>query len=197
MKQSIKWIVALVAAASAVLVIAGPSYGCGCQRLAPVRERIIQRNVCSMQQPVVLERTCNWNGPYDVAWSQPTHPGLVVTSVDNNLAWTGRTLNGPSQFVSSSEFIEPVGERITTLTTTKTFHHKYAKRLIIKKVTYSNSMLLPVGERFIQKPLCEPVGERITTVKYLKMRPVLEPVGEKTIIRTTRVYSNSWNSCDF
>ena len=213
MKQRIKWIAALFVAASASLVLAGPSYGCGCNRLAPVRERIVQSNSSTIEQPVLIQRSTTFvmESPSRTVWSEPSNPGLVIGSVvsapfravGSGLAWTGRTLSGP-EYVGSREYIEPmstlepVGERITTVTTTKTFHHKYFKRHMLKKVTYSSSMLMPVGERFTtvktfrSKTMLEPIGEKITTVKTFHRRVLLEPVGERIIIRS---YS-PWSSCD-
>lgn len=233
MKQRTKWLAGLFVAASASLLLAGPSYGCGCHRLAPVRERIVQSNFCTFEQPVAIQRTtsCVMESPSSTAWSEPSNPGLTVGSVisapfravGSGLAWSGRTLSGQPEYVGSREYIEPVGqlepvgERFTTVTTTKTFHHKYLKRHMLRKISYSNSMLMPVGERFTtvktfrsktmlepigekittvktfhRRVLLEPVGEKITTIKYLKMRPVLEPVGERILIRN---YS-PWYSCD-
>jgi len=226
MKQRTKWIVAVITAASASWAMAGPGYACGgCSNLIPVREQIVERNLCYVQQPVMIKRTtCVLESSPRVVWSEPSNPGHVIGSVvsapfrlvGNSLAWTGSTISG-DPYVRSSEFIEPVGERfttvkvirsrpllqpvgekITTVTTTKKIHHK---KHMLKKVTYfSSPMLMPVGERVTtvkilhSKTLLEPVGEKITTTRYLKMRPVLEPVGERTII--TRSYLNSWSSCD-
>ena len=234
MKQRMQWIAALVMAASSGLALAGP--GCGdclymlkTARIEPVREIIVQRSLCTVQQPLVIKQESRYlmESPSRLTWSEPATPfhaiGNVVAApfrlVGNGVAWTGRQLSG------SNELIEPqpayVGERLTTVTTLskKSIHHK--KHHMSKTVTYrSDSMLLPVGERFTtvkvirskpllepvgerfttvrvirSKPLLMPVGEKITTIRTIKMRPVLEPVGERTIIRTSRVFVKPLNSC--
>jgi hypothetical protein len=223
MKQTTQWIAALFTVASAGLAL-----GCGCSsekvRLEPVRERIIQQNTCSIQQPVLITRTryiteC----PSRTFWVAPSkeNPPYVIGNVFTApfRAISGRSLGEPdvlSSYNYREQLLEPVGERFTTVkstscgrmhcTTKKITYHKQmlmpvGERLTTVKVIRTKPLLMPVGEcsdlRVIHsKPLLMPVGEKITTIHYLKMRPVLEPVGEQTLIRTTRTYVNPWSSCD-
>ena len=186
-------------AASSGLALAGP--GCGnCSymlqtaRIEPVREIIVQRSLCTVQQPLIIkeESKCLMESPSRLTWSEPATPfhalGNVVAApfrlVGDSFVWTGRQLSGSSEVIESQPAY--VGERFTTVTTLKkTTHHK-KHHMLYKKVTYrSNSMLLPVGERFTtvkiirSRPLLEPVGERFTTIRYWKSQPMLEPVGER------------------
>jgi len=208
MKQRIQWIAALFVAASSGLALAGP--GCGdclymvkTARIEPVREIIVQRSLCTVQQPLIIkeESRCLMGSPSRLTWSEPATPfhalGNVVAApfrlVGNSVAWTGRQLSGSSEVIESQPAY--VGERLTTVTTVskKTIHHK-KHHTLYKKVTYRSSpMLLPVGERFTtvkvirSKPLLEPVGERFTTIRYWKTQPMLEPVGERfTTVKVIR-----------
>ena len=202
MKHTTQWVAALITVASA-----GFAMGCGCSsvRLAPVREQIIQSNVCAVQQPVVISRTsCVTETPSRTFWTAPSkeNPAYVIGNVFTApfRAISGRSLGEPDVVASynySESLLEPVGERVVTKTSLKCGkrHH------LLKKVTYlKESMLMPVGERLTTvkviraKPLLMPVSERITTIRHIEMQPVLAPVGERII---TRRYVNPWNSCDF
>ncbi|MEI8233650.1 MAG: hypothetical protein WCH57_03080 [Verrucomicrobiota bacterium] len=171
--------------------------GCGCStervRLAPVREQIIERNACAINQPVVSSRTayvpecpsCYWVPP---STSNPAYViGNVLTAPLRLI--TGRSLGQPD-VVASHSYLEPVGERVATVTTSSKSHFNKCGQLTKKVTIRSDSMLMPVGERlttvkFIRtKPLLMPAGEQITTIRHIEMKPVMEPVGENTIIRT-------------
>lgn len=226
MKQTTQWIAALFTVASA-----GLAMGCGCStekvRLEPVRERIIEQKTCAIQQPILINRTSYvTETPSRTFWVAPSkeNPAYVIGNVFTApfRAITGRSLGEPDVVASYNyreRLLEPVGEKLTTVTSKSTFlcgkkHH------MSKKITlHRESMLMPVGERFNtvkvirttpllmpvgenctnlevihSKPLLMPVGEKIITTRYLKMQPVLAPVGEQTIIRKT--YVNPWSSCD-
>ena len=224
MKQKTQWIAALFTVASA-----GLAMGCGCSvekvRLEPVREKIIQQKICSIQEPVLINRTTYvTQTPSRSFWVAPSkeNPAYVIGNVFTApfRAITGRSLGEPdvlSSYNYRERLLEPVGESFTTMKSTSYMCGK--KHHLTKKVTLHREMLLPVGERLTtvkvirttpmlmpvgectnlkvihSKPLLMPVGEKITTIRYLKMKPVLAPVGEKTIIRTTRIYVNPWSSC--
>lgn len=208
MKQSIQWIAAMIMAASSGLALAGP--GCGdCSymlktaRIEPVREIIVQRSLCTVQQPLIIkeESKCLMGSPSRLTWNDAATPfhalGNVAAApfrmVGSGIAWTGRQFSGPSEVIESQPAY--VGERFTTITkvSKKTTHHK-KHHMLYKKVTYSSSpALLPVGERFTtvkvirSKPLLEPVGEKITTVRVIRNQPLLMPVGERfTTVRVIR-----------
>ena len=199
--------------------------GCGCSservRLEPVREQIIQTNDCSVQQPVLINRTSYvTETPSRTFWVAPSreNPAYVIGNVLTApfRALTGRSLGEPD-VLSSYNYAEPVGERITTVTSLKCGKHHMLKKVTLHrdsmlmpvgeryttvKVIRTKPLLMPVGERFttvrvIHKPLLQPVGERVTIIRRIQMKPVLEPVGERTILRTTRTYNNPWNSCDY
>lgn len=185
-------------AASSGLALAGP--GCGncsymlqTSRIEPVREIIVQRSLCTVQQPLIIkeESKCLMESPSRLTWSEPATPfhalGNIVAApfrlVGNSVAWTGRQLSGSSELIESQPAY--VGERFTTVTTLKkTTHHK-KHHMLYKKVTYRSDSLLPVGERFTtvkvirNRPLLLPVGERFTTIKVIRNRPLLMPVGER------------------
>jgi len=211
MKRRIQWIAALFTAASAGLAM---GYSCSSETLllTPVRERII------VEQPSSL----NWGTPFHALGSVVSAPFVAlgnafsgpsvryVEPVGERLTTYQRTWVTQR----SSTMLMPVGERFTTvkIIRSKPLLQPVGERFIIVK--HHKTMLKPVGERFLkgkhhkmllkpvgerfttvtryQKVLLEPVGEKITTIKYIKMAPVLEPVGERTIIRTTRVYSQPW-----
>jgi hypothetical protein len=190
MKQKIQWLAAILMAASSSLAMA--NLGCGsCSdmttRIAPVRERVIQRTVCTVQRPVVIrESRCLMESPSRLTWSQPVEPfhtlGNVVAlpfrAVGSTMAWTGRQFSGAGEYISPGPSY--VGERFTTtrVVTKKTIHHK---KHMYRTVSYRSGSLMPVGERF-------------TTVKVIRTRPVLEPVGERTIVRTHRGILKPWAS---
>ncbi|MEI8234534.1 MAG: hypothetical protein WCH57_07575 [Verrucomicrobiota bacterium] len=205
MKQRTQWIAALFTAASASLAMAGPGSGLygpyGSEGFGPYSQRVIRLepvgecNACNLQQPVVIKRTsCVMESSPGVVWSEPSNPaealGNVIAApfrlIGSGLAWTGRTLSGQPEIVSSREYLEPVGERVTTVTTKTIKHTKCGKKVMLKKVTYlSQPQLMPVGERFVtirtfrSQPLLEPVGERFTTIRTFRSQPLLEPVGER------------------
>lgn len=196
MKQRIQLVAILFTVASA-----GLAFGCGCSsekvRLQPVREQIIERNVCPVSQPVVASRTAYVPECPSCYWVPPStsSPGYVIGNVLTApfRLITGRSLGQPD-VVKSYTYSEPVGKRITTVTSHSTTHITNCG--MTKKVTlHSESMLMPVGEQLTNvkvirtKPLMEPVGEQITTIRHVEMKPVLEPVSERTIIKTTPVYS--------
>ena len=190
-----QWLAALVTAASASLAF---GYGCSWEtvRIAPVGERIV------VEQPSSLD----WGAPFRTVGHVVSAPFVALGNA----------------FSPSSSYIEPVGERFVTTYPSVTYHRTMlmpvgerfttvkilrsktllepvGERFITVK-TYHKKMLKPVGERFItvkrhHKMMLRPVGEKITTIKTIRMTPILEPVGERTIIRTTRVYTQPW-LCD-
>ena len=190
MKIGKQWIAALFMAASS-----GLAWGFVCSSetvlVSPVREYVVE-------QP-----SPNWGTPFHVIGNVISAPFVALGNA----------------FSPSTRYVEPVGERFTTRTYYHTRLMPVGERFTTVKIirsrsalmpvgerfttvkTYHKKMLKPVGERFItvkshHKAMLNPVGEKITTIKYIKMTPVLEPVGERTIIRTTRVYSQPWWSCD-
>ncbi|MDD5351272.1 MAG: hypothetical protein PHQ12_13765 [Chthoniobacteraceae bacterium] len=191
MKLQIQLIAMLLATASA-----GLAMGCGCAsqkvRLEPVREQVITHSSCAIQQPLVSSRTAYVPECPSCAWVPPdtSHPAYVVGNVLTApfRLITGRSLGQPD-VVSSFHYTEPVGEKITTIRSTKHFN-KCGD--MTKKVTIRDSMLEPVGERLTTvkvirtKPLLQPVGEQVTTIRRVEMQPVMEPVGEKTIIQYSK-----------
>ena len=197
MKHTTQWIAALFTVASAGLAL-----GCGCSsekvRLEPVREQILERNVCAVQQPVLIRRTAYiTETPSRTLWVAPSkeNPAYVIGNVFTApfRAITGRSLGQPDVVASyqyRERLLEPVGEKFTAETSKSTFlcgkkHH------MTKKVTfYRDSMLMPVGERLTTvkvirtTPLLMPVGEKCTNLKVIHSKPLLMPVGEKiTTIR--------------
>lgn len=78
--------------------------------------------------------------------------------------------------------LKPVGEKFTTTKHIKTVKYVKHHKVMLKKVTYQREMLLPVGER-------------IKTYRVIRSQPWLEPVGERTWIRTTRIYSHPACGC--
>jgi len=204
MKPRIQWIAALFTAASAGLAFG--AFGCGYStetiRLAPVREMVVE-------QPSSL----SWGTPFHAVGSVISAPfvalGNAFSPSVRYVEPVGERLTYPVTYHRTwvsrqSTMLMPVGERFTTVKTVKIIRSKtllkpVGERFITVK-HHHKTMLKPVGERFTtvkiirsKRLLLEPVGERITTIKYIKMAPVLEPVGERTIIRTTRVYSEpSW-----
>ncbi|MDD5349624.1 MAG: hypothetical protein PHQ12_05385 [Chthoniobacteraceae bacterium] len=218
MKQRTQWIAALFTAASACLAVAGPGSGLygpfgaegayggfgpySQQVIEPVGERIIQTNACDTGRVVLMKRsTYVMRSSPAVVWSEPANPAQVVGNVitapfrliGGGLAWTGRTLSGQPDIVASRTILEPVGERVTTVTTKTTKHMKCGKKVTLKKVTFlSQPALMPVGERFTtvkvfrSSPMLEPVGERIITTRSFRSTPMLEPVGERLI--TVKTY---------
>jgi len=198
MKKRILLLAALFVAGSA-----GLAMGCGCSsakvRLEPVREQIIAPTTCAIQQPVISHRTVYVPECSSCYWVPPStsHPAYVIGNVlTAPFRWvTGRSLGQPD-IVRSYDSVEPVGEKLTTITTMKTSHfNRCGDRLWTKKVTISDSMLAPVGERLTTvkvirlKPMTMPVAENLTTCRSIDMQPVLQPVGEKTVIKTTKIYS--------
>jgi len=190
MKHSIQLVAVLFTVASA-----GMAFGCGCSstkvRVEPVREQIIQSSSCNISQPIVSSRTtyvpecpsCYWVPPKtdNAAYAI----GNVLTAPLRLV--TGRSLGQPD-VVSTHSYLEPVGEKITKVTTSSKRH--FTKCGMTKKVTIrSESMLAPVGEQLTTvkvirtKPMLMPVAEQITTVRHIEMQPVLEPVSERVIIR--------------
>lgn len=200
MKLGIQWIAALATVASAGLA-SGCGYSSESVRIAPVRELIVE-------QP----STPNWGTPFHVVGGLISAPFValgnaftpsdrVVEPVGERLTYSTATYQHRWSSRSSSTMLMPVGERFTTvkIIRSKPLLKPVGERFITVK-RHHKTMLKPVGERFItvkryHKTLLEPVGERITTIKYIKMAPVLEPVGERTVIRTTRMYSQPW-FCD-
>jgi hypothetical protein len=189
MKLTIQLVAVLVTAASASLAMA-----CGCSsekvRLEPVREKIIMHSACAVQQPIISNRTtyvpecpsCVWIPP---STSNPAYViGNVLTAPFRLI--TGRSLGQPD-IVSSYNYTEPVGERVTTLTThSKAYLTKCG--CMTKKVTIRSDSML------------EPVGERLTTVKVIRTKPLLQqpqPVCERVILHAAPVCSQPMNSCDW
>ena len=225
MKHTTQWVAALITVASA-----GFAMGCGCSsnnvRLEPVREQIISPNVCSVQEPVLINRTRYvTETPSRTFWTAPSkeNPAYVIGNVFTApfRAITGRSLGQPDVVASydyRQPILQPVGERLTTVTTKSTGCTCSKKYHLTRKVSYHcDSMLMPVGEQVTTvkvirtKPMPMPVCERLTTVKVIH-NPCLQPVGElntscgcsepimpqpvgERII--TRTYVNPWNSCDF
>ena len=154
--------------------------------LQPVGERIIERQTTYMSSP-------------SVAWSEPSNPGAVLGNViaapfrliGGGLTWTGRAFSGQPEYVGSREYLAPVGERLTTVTTKTIRHTQCGQRVMFNKVTYLNEpQLMPVGERFTtirtfrSQPLLLPVGERFTTVRVIHHKQLM-PVGERfTTVKT-------------
>ncbi|MCX6966547.1 MAG: hypothetical protein NTZ46_01995 [Verrucomicrobia bacterium] len=188
MKQTTQWVAALFTVASAGLAL-----GCGCERvrLEPVRERMVQRTVCSVRQPVVIQRTRCVRECSSRLWTTPTQANTpyVITHVYTRPAQ-------PEIVAAYDDLapIEPVGERLTTTS--------YVNRpLMPRRVAFqSEPIFQPVGERITTirtvrtRPVLQPVRERVTTVCTLRARPVLEPVAERTVIR--RTYVSPWSACD-
>jgi len=204
MKYRIQLIAVLFTAVSAAWAM-----GCGCSsqkvHLQPVREKIISSNACSLQNKVVINRTAYVPECPSCVWVPPStdNPGYVVGNVlTAPFRWiTGRSLGQPD-VVKTYNYAEPVGEKFTTLTTKSTSHFTACGSMTKKITLRSDSMLLPVGERLTTvkvirlKPMPMPVAEQITTIRRVEMKPVCEPVGEKTIIRTTRIVSEP-ALCDY
>ena len=172
------------------------AFGCGCSsakvRVEPVREQIIQTSSCNVSQPIVSSRTAYVPECPSCYWVPPSTDnaayaiGNVLTAPFRLI--TGRSLGQPD-VVSSHSYLEPVGEKITKVTT-KTKHH-FTKCGMTKKVTISSeSMLAPVGEQLTTvkvirtKPMLMPVAEQCSTVRHIEVQPVLEPVSERVIIRS-------------
>lgn len=169
---------------------------CGCStervRIEPVRERIItHQNVCAAQ-PVVSSRTTYVPECPSCYWVQPdtSHPAYVIgnfLTAPFRLV-TGRSLGQPD-VVATRTYSEPMGQRVTSVTTrTKSYLDQCGN--IHRKVTISNN-----------GSMLEPVGERLTTVKVIRTKPMLQPVAERTIIRTLPacpqpVISESCDPCD-
>ena len=187
MKQTTQWIAALFTVASAGLAL-----GCGCSmekvRLEPVRERIIQQKFCSIQEPVFISRTSYATEcPSRSFWVAPSkeNPAYVIGNVFTApfRLITGRSLGEPdvlSSYNYREQLLEPVGERLSSMKCTSCSK----KHCMTKKVTFHREMLLPVGERLNTvkvirtKPLLMPVGE-CTNLQVIRTKPLLMPVGEQ------------------
>lgn len=179
MKLTIQCVAVLVTAASASLAMA-----CGCSsekvRIEPVREQIITHNTCAVQQPIISNRTvyvpecssCYWVPP---STSNPAYAiGNFLTAPFRLV--TGRSLGQPD-VVSTHSYSEPMGQRVTLMTTRSTSHLNKCG-LLKEKVTISKDTML------------EPVGEQLTTVKVIRTKPLLQPTCEQqTLIQSEPVYS--------
>ncbi len=184
MKQTTQWIAALFMVAST-----GLAFGCGCSsekvRLEPVRERMIKQTVCTVEQPVLIRHTGYVSQCPSELWSLPTraNPPYVISQVytPRFRSYVGAPLNEP-EYVGSFGDLEPIGERITT--TSNLCNPCGMRQQVTKTITLRRATMLT------------PVGEKIIRVRYLKMTPVLQPVGERTTIRTTRTYVRPWSACD-
>jgi hypothetical protein len=92
---------------------------------------------------------------------------------------------------------EPVGEQLTTITQPTGFSCSRDQQ-VAKISSRSAAMLQPgTGQCLVngvQRPLLVPVvGEKVNTVRCLtELQPALEPVGERTLIRT---YVKPWSPC--
>ena len=190
MKQKTQWIAALLTDASA-----GLAMGCGCSsekvRLEPVRERIIEQNACSIQQPILINRTSYVTEcPSRSFWVAPSkeNPSYVIGNVFTApfRFVTGRSLGEPdvlSSYNYRERLLEPVGEHFTTMKSTSCNCAK--KRCTTKKVTFHSQTLMPVGERLTTvkvirtTPLLLPVGEQCSNLRVIHSKPLLMPVGEK------------------
>lgn len=163
---------------------AGWAMGCGCAssntvRLEPVREKIITHSTCATQQPLMSSRTMYVPESPSCYWVPPdkSHPAYVIGNVLTApfRLITGRELGQPD-VVKSFNYTEPVGEKLTTIRTTKHFN----KCGDLKKITIRRSTML------------EPVGEQLTTVKVIRTKPLLQPqpVGELVTVRKMELQSN-------
>lgn len=191
MKARIQLVAVLFSVASA-----GLAMGCGCAservRLEPVREQIVQTSACPVRQPVLSHRTayvpecpsCRWVPP---STSNPAYAiGNFVTAPFRFI--TGRSLGQPD-VVRSYTYSEPAAQRVVTTTRAKRHYNKCGQ---------------PTGKvTIIKDSMLEPVGERLTTVKVIRTKPMpvaescpilAEPVAERTIIRSAPLCPSA---CDF
>ena len=185
MKQRMQWIAALFTAASASLAMAGPGFGfynggCACPsdrvvRLEPVREVIVKQQFLAVQRPLVVKQTTCLMEPRSSNLSWGTPFHAAGSVISAPFVALGNTFS-PSR-------VEPVGERLSSYDNTWTRSSRVTWR--------SEPMLMPVGERFTtvkyirSKPLLVPVGERITVKKIHHHKKMLKPVGERfTTVKT-------------
>lgn len=164
MKPRIPCIAAVITMASAGVAMA---FYCPSERLEPVREVLVQPSTCLMEPSTTLD----WGAPFRTA---------------------GRVISAPfvalgSAFSPSERYVEPVGERFTTvrIIRQRTVLEPVGEQCITLK-RYHKTLLQPVGEQFItvrryHKTLLQPVGERFISVKRYH-KATLRPVGEKTIL---------------
>ena len=150
MKHTIPWLAFLLTVTST-----GFALGCGCHtRLAPVRERLMcPAPVASHRTVYVPEcRNCRWIPP---STNNPAYViGSIVTAPFRLL--TGRELGQPD-VVASRDFVRMTPGKLVTVTRTKPCYNACGE--MTGKMTTKSTML-------------EPVGERITTVKVIRTKPM-------------------------
>lgn len=176
--------------------------------LEPVSERVLVRETCPMEP----RSSIDWGSPFRFVGRVVSAPFVAV----------GNALSpapvGERYTTWHSSTLMPVGERITTTRVIRTHRMlvPVGERVQTVKI-YRSSRLMPVGERIttirthrMLAPVGErvrtvkvyhssrlmPVGERISTTRIIKYHRVLEPVGERTYIRTTRTLSYPSYFCD-
>lgn len=189
MKLRIQWLAVLITVASA-----GWAMGCGCSRVAPVRElsyssaqlqpvgeltsyscaklepireRVIERNTCAIptSRTTVYKPECS-----SCRWVSPdkNHPAYVIGNVLTApfRFITGRELGQPD-VVRTYNYSEPAAHQVTTVTNVKRHVNKCGQ--LTGKVTITKNAML------------EPVGERLTTVKVIRLKPMPMPVAEPPV----------------
>ncbi len=191
MKSRLQWIVVLFTVVSTGMAM---GYSCSTRYVAPVRERIV------VEEPSSL----SWGTPFYAVGSVISAPFVALGNAlsPSYAEPVGERFYPTSTYhhawIRPSETrLMPVGERFTTVKVIRSRPMPVGERIITVRHHYHKTMLKPVGERFRTvkivrtRTMLEPVGER-TIIRTTRMMPVLEPVGERTIIRTTRVYSSPW-----
>ncbi len=178
--KHITWLAVLFTTASAAW-----SFGCGCSTecLQPVRERVILQPVA--ERTLVTTTTC----------AAPARPACVtdrqtvyapecpncrwVPPDKNNAAYmignvltapfraiTGRELGQPD-VVATHQISEPLARKVYTEKTRTSCHINKCGQPYMKKVTIMKEAGL------------EPVGERLTTVKVIRLKPM--PIAESCL----------------
>ena len=143
-----QFIAVIVTVASTGMAFA---WGNCCPNLEPVREKTIKHRTCPAPQRIVsrstvyvpIDSSCHWVQPDR---SAPTYViGSVLTAPFRLI--TGRSLGQPD-VVGERIYSQPMGERVTTMTTTTKCSYDRCGDMKGKTTTSkSRTMLMPVGEK--------------------------------------------------
>jgi len=170
MKPRISCMAALLTVASTGIAM---GFGCSYEttRIEPVREVIIQQPSTYVMES---RTTLDWGAPFRAVGGIVSAPFVALGSA----------------FSPSERYVEPVGERFTTVRIIRhrTMLEPVGERFVTVK-RYHKTLLMPVGERLItvkryHKATLRPVGEKFIIWKH-HQKAMLKPVGEKTSIQKT------------